>query len=182
MYTWEHINMLALQQSLANVLNLRRSNPVSQTALKWAQVWECVSLCMSFVSIETTVITNMSSRYQDIQSNYSENDHLWPLSLRHSFPYQLDPSLFSGFCSSVPLPERVSLTLQWRAHSCEPLYSLHSTYRHRLFYIYLVIVTVPLRNVSCMRAGSSRLTHSYVPTGNSDSVSPPIHTSQWFCW
>lgn len=105
MYTWEHINMLALQQSLANVLNFRRSNPVSQTALKWAQVWECVSLCMSFVSIETTVITNMSSKYQDIQSNYSENDHLWPLSLRHSFPYQLDPSLFSGFCSSVPLPE-----------------------------------------------------------------------------
>lgn len=158
--------MLAIRQK-SNFLNFPWKQPSEPEGLKVGSsevgtsfpppFWEWVSLCSSFVSIETVVVTNRSSKFQDIQSNYSENNNSWPcgprtlprISLIYSFA-------FLGFCSSGPLPRE----LPWhsnkghRAVNCPSFFTAHIT---TAYFIFIWLSSVPLRNVSYMRARIQRV-------------------------
>lgn len=93
-------------------------------ALKREHVWEQSLPLYTLSSIETTVITSMSSKFGDIQSKYSKNDNSWPLWPGQFSPIPVWPtlSLLYPFCSNVPLLKRPPLVLLTkRAHHCVSL-------------------------------------------------------------
>lgn len=104
----------------SDVLNFNESNPVRPSRGSAGRVRagrKCLGasyLCTHFASVETTVITSMSSTLQDIHSSHSKSDDSLPLCPRHSSPTpawltplspQVSPlprSSFLGHCLSPP--------------------------------------------------------------------------------
>ena len=118
-------------------------------------------------SIEIIVITNMSSKFGDIQSKYSKNDNSWPHWPEFSSPYTpVWPTLSFpySFFSNVPLLKRISLAgLTKRAHCCVPFHFLPSTTTTSCFIFTWLLSQCPCRMSTPWWQGLGSLIHFCVP-------------------
>lgn len=139
-YIWEHSNVLVIGKS--SIFGESQMSWISMAAISEAKgsagkvLWSGnksgnnVSPCTHLSYMETAVISDLSSTFQDLQSKCSKNDDSWPLWPGHSSPIPVwpTPSLLYSFYLKVLLWKKLSLALLTkRAHRFVPLTFLPST-------------------------------------------------------